>query len=426
MPLRGADTYIQQRPGQNARDFLGAYEGMSSLMERKQRLNMAQEQHNLEQKQAVEDAVLAPLKKAKMEADLANSLQEYHSALQMQESEKLMTPLVGQASQEFNQLMMETDPDKKANAALAFAGRYAQFSNTKKWGEQFKAYNKIANDLYSENSAIRKLQEAERIRATGPESPIGKMVADYDRARAAGDPAAAEFILAGIKESVTPKGMKLEVGPDGGIMFSQGSTGDGGMTTANTTKSQERQYQQERLIREGGQLLGILRPQDLGIQGNVGEVAGGFLGQLDPKLANAQVAQNRTRLRTFRESALRAVSDDSRFSNNDRTAIEQMLPSDGWVENLPQAQGKLKAVLTIFAQRATNEAQRQGGQSWTDLPPEEIIVQARAGKIDKAAAGAILEALHPAWVEEQKRLRLAQSGVVESETVTETVVEPAP
>lgn len=354
--------------------------------------------------QQAQEMAMAPLRAAKMKADIANSMQEYQSALQMQEAEAQMTPLVGQAAQEFNQLMMETDPDKKANAALNFSGKYAQFRNTKKWGPQFEAYNKIATELYSENTAIRRLQEAERLKAIGPESPIGHMVADYNKARAAGKDEDAAFILAKLKEDITPKGMKLEIGPDGAITLSQGSM-EGGLTTTNTTKSQERQYQQERLIREGGQLLSLLRPEDLGVQGNIGELAGGFLGQLDPKLANEQVAQNRTRLKSFRESALRAVSDDSRFSNADRSAIEGMLPSEGWLENLPQAKGKLKAVLTIFAERATNEAQRQGKQSWTELPPEQIIEAARAGKIDKDAAAAILDVLHGEWVKAQSGAR---------------------
>lgn len=373
-----------------------------SMMMRAQQMQQAEDMAKMRRAQFAQESAMAPLKMAQQQAELANSVMQYKSALQMQETEAQLAPLVGTAQTEFNDMMKLTDPGQKANAALAFSGKYAQFRNTKKWGPQFSQFDDIAKQLYTENSAIKRAQEMERLKNLGPDSAIGKMVSDYDKARKGGNSAAADWILAGIKEEVTPKGMQLEIGPDGGIRFFQGS---GGLTTPNTTKSQERQYQQERLIREGGQLLNILRPEDLGVQGNIGETAGGFLGQLDPKMANEQIVQNRTRLRTFRESALRAVSDDSRFSNQDRKAIEEMLPSDGWVENLPQAKGKLKAVLTIFAQRATNEAQRQGKQSWTELPPEQIVQGAREGKIDKDAAAAILDALHPAWVKEQANAR---------------------
>lgn len=394
MPVLSTFQPEYQASGRTANRFIEGLDAGASLMERQQRMRQNEEILRIKTQQEAQEAIMRPLEMAKARADLATSAVAYQSALDMQQAEADMAPLIPVASKEFNELMKMTDPAAKAQAALSFSGKYAQLQNTKKWGEQFKAYDQIANKLYTENSAITKLQEEQRLREMGPDSPIGKMVKDYDKARAAGNTAGADFILAGIKEEVTPKGMQLEVGPDGGIRFFQGSSA---LTTSNTTKSQERQYQQERLIREGGQLLGLLRPEDLGVQGNVGEIAGGFLGQINPQLANAQVAENRTRLRSFRESALRAVSDDSRFSNNDRTAIEGMLPSDGWVENLPQAKGKLKAVLTIFASRATNEAQRQGQQSWTDLPPEEIVAAARAGKIDKDAAAAILEALHDSW-----------------------------
>lgn len=369
-----------------------------SMMARAQQMQQAQELAAMRRRQEEAEIALRPLKIQQMKAETANSLMQLQAAMNMQVTETELAPLVGQAQKEFNDIMKLTDPGQKANAALAFSGKYAQFRNTKKWGPQFTQFDDIAKQLYVENSAIKRAQEMERLKDLGPESTIGKMTADYEKARKAGNTAAAEWILAGIKEEVTPKGMQLEVGPDGGIRFFQGS---GGMTTPNTTKSQERQYQQERLIREGGQLMNLLRPEDLGFQGVISETAGGFLGQIDPKLAEAQVTENRTRLRTFREGALRAVSDDSRFSEKDRKAIQEMLPDDGWVENLPQAKAKLKAVLTIFAQRATNEAQRQGKESWTSLPPEQIVAAAREGKIDKDAAAAILDALHPEWIKQQ-------------------------
>lgn len=396
----------QFQPASAPGAFTGdAYEGYfkgQTMMQRAAQFRTQQQlqQQELQQRATEEQqkVLMRPIEVAKNQADLATGLVQLEGARQTQLNRTALAPLLPVARQEFNNLMLMTDPKAKASAALSFAGKYAQLSNFKETETEFKSYDAIAKQLYSEQTAIAHLQEAERLKDMGPDSPVGKLILDYDKARAAGHNEAATYLLEAIKKQSTPSGTQIEVGPDGGIRFFQGQ---GGLTTPNTTKSQERQYQQERLIREGGQLLNILRPEDLGIQGNIGETAGGFLGQLNPDMANAQVAENRTRLRTFRESALRAVSDDSRFSNNDRKAIEEMLPSDGWVENLPQAKGKLKAVLTIFAQRATNEASRQGKTSWTALPPEEIVKGAREGKIDKDAAAAILDALHSDWVRKQ-------------------------
>lgn len=384
--------------GHDVNAAISGIEAAQSMMSRAQAMREREQIMLIREQEAVQNQLLFPVKKAAMEADVATSLMNLKSAERQQQMKAEAAPLILAAREEFNSLMKITDAKAKADAALNWSGKYSQLSNIKEISEEFKRNDEIAKELWKQNSAIALAQEQARLREMGPDSPIGKMVSDYDKARAAGKSEAADFLLAGIKEAVTPKGMQLEVGPDGGIRFFQGA---GGMTTANTTKSEERQYQQERLIREGGQLLNILRPEDLGVQGNIGETAGGFLGQIDPGLAKAQVAENRSRLRAFKESALRAVSDDSRFSNADRKAIEQMLPSDGWFENLPQAKGKLKAVITILSQRAISEAKRQGKKSWTELPPEELVQQAREGKIDKDAAAAILDALHPDWVKEQ-------------------------
>jgi len=370
------------------------------MMERASRLRQQQQMEQMNEVRVAQARIMAPIEAEKAKADLATQLAQLEAARQTQITKAQLAPMLPVARKEFNDMMLMTDPKAKANAALSFSGKYAQLSNFKETQQEFQAYDQIAQNLYKEQSAINAAQEAARLRDLGPDSPLGKMVSDYDKARAAGRPEVAEWLLAGIKQEITPKGMQLEVGPDGGIRFFQGQ---GGLTTPNTTKSQERQYQQERLIREGAQLMNLLRPEDLGVQGVIGETMGGFLGQIDPSMAQAQVAENRTRLRTFREGALRSVSDDSRFSNQDRKAIENMLPDDGWVENLPQARAKLKAVLTIFAQRATQEAKRQGGKSWTELPPEEIVEAARSGQIDKDAAAAILDALHGEWVRSQAK-----------------------
>lgn len=108
---------------------------------------------------------MAPLRLKQQEAETANALMKYRAALDMQETEKRLAPMVGEAQAEFNNLMSLKNPEEKANAALAFSGKYAQFASTSKWGEEFGRYNEIAKQLYMDNSAIAKIQAQGGIRA---------------------------------------------------------------------------------------------------------------------------------------------------------------------------------------------------------------------------------------------------------------------
>lgn len=135
------DTFVQQRPGQNARDFLGAYEGMSSLMERKQRLNMAEEQHNLEQAQAV---ILAPLQAEKVKSDLVKARTDYQIAMQTEAARAAAYKLYDTAATDFNYVNQITDAQERANASREWLSRYSQLSNIKELNPQIESMNSLA------------------------------------------------------------------------------------------------------------------------------------------------------------------------------------------------------------------------------------------------------------------------------------------
>lgn len=141
MPIVLPDTFVQQRPGQNARDFLGAYEGMSSIMERKQRLNMAQEQQDMLRTQAeqqkMEFIAKLPAIQANAELQVANaraaiklsadnSIQEAKAATAWEEPD-------GYNERFQNILRTIHDPTEQAAALQALQGEVA-------WTKQFKAY----------------------------------------------------------------------------------------------------------------------------------------------------------------------------------------------------------------------------------------------------------------------------------------------
>lgn len=135
------------------------FEQGQSMMARAQQMRQAEEMQQMRKQQFAEDVAMAPLRAAAVKTQLATAQFQYKSALDMQAYEEKIAGLVPQAENEFNQLMLITDPEAKANAALAFSGKYAQLKNTKKWGQQFDAYDKIATQLFSENSAIAKIQQ---------------------------------------------------------------------------------------------------------------------------------------------------------------------------------------------------------------------------------------------------------------------------
>lgn len=233
--------------------------------------------------------------------------------------------------------------------------------------------------------------------AAGPSSPMGKLLQDLKGARDRGDTEQAELLLASAKKDATPSGMALTVGPDGSVQLVQGPNG---LTTGTAGRSQEAQFQSERVVREGAQLLQRLRAEDVGAMGVVKEnFVNKGLAQINPAMADEVAQANRTSLRAFREGALKQVSGDARFSNADRTAIEKMLPSDGVFESLPSAQAKILAVLHIMQGRAGAEAGRRGETSIVDQPPEKLVEAAKAGKIDPQVAAALLNALHPEYVD---------------------------
>lgn len=200
-----------------------------------------------------------------------------------------------------------------------------------------------------------------------------------------------------------PPGMSFTMGPNGEFQFKQGV---GELTTGATTTSQERQAGLERVVFEGASLLKNLRPEDVGVRGVIGEnVINQGLAQVNPDIADRKLSENRAQLAAYREGALRVVSSDPRFSQSDRVAIEKILPESGFLESLPSVQAKLGAVQAIMAERAGREAARRGTKSIVAQTPEEIQAAAASGKLQKDAAAALLVALHPEWVNAQKRAR---------------------
>lgn len=107
--------------------------------------------------------------------------------------------------------------------------------------------------------------------------------------------------------------------------------------------------------------------------------------------ANPERVNSRAGLIMLRESLMKEISDDTRFSQPDREEITKSLPSSGAFESLSNAQDKLKTVRDIITQRSKVYAKSiQQTPPLFSLDVEEIKDLFKQGKIDRKTA---LEAL---------------------------------
>ena len=382
------------------------FEGQQSMMERASRLRMDQETHAANQAAAerakIEDAIMLPVKQsearmhvAKVEAGVRNLARTQDLLAEFQKESQV-------AEEEWLSVMKIADPKSQANAALEWTGKWMKYAPlgdfSPIWNQRKEiaaTFSKHAMDLRVIREKLNADTELEKTKAGlgGPDSPLGKMIGDYNKAVQTGRMDEANFLKAGIEAEVTPKGMRLEVGKDGSLIFAQGA--QNGLTTAGTTRSEQAQFDAERSIREGADLLRTLRPEDLGIQGVIKEdFINKGLAQLRPEFADKTTSENRTKLRAWREGTMRQVSADTRFSNTDREAIERLLPQDGVFESLPSAQAKMLAVMNIMQDRAAKEAGRRGKISPLQSP-EGIREAVKAGQMEMPVAVELLKALFP-------------------------------
>lgn len=140
-----------------------------------------------------------------------------------------------------------------------------------------------------------------------------------------------------------------------------GSTGGATVGTASIAQQKLTKYENARQLLSG--LEKTLKPTDVGAAG----VGGEFL--LDRTMAQipgfegaaskGRIA-NRTALGVVKESLMREISDDTRFSNKDREDIGKMLPSSGIFESYPDAMQRLQTVSQIINDRSRNWAERIG------------------------------------------------------------------
>jgi len=168
-----------------------------------------------------------------------------------------------------------------------------------------------------------------------------------------------------VRKESTGGGMSFETDGQGGIKLSTGNAA--GLTTSRVGDLQRQETDNSRAVAELTTLFDTLRPDDLGVAGNVNELLTDYGAQMFPTLARPDVAGTRAQLGATTQGIARAIMQDERLSDSDRRAVEQLMVSRGFDESLPGARAKLATLIAMSAYRAKYaNTVRAGGER---LPP---------------------------------------------------------
>lgn len=150
------------------------------------------------------------------------------------------------------------------------------------------------------------------------------------------------------------------------VTMAKGSKGIGspsGATVGTASVAQQKLVKYENATQLLSTIDKNLTAKDVGVAGVGGEfVLDRTLAQIPGMegFANKGRIATRTALGVARESLLREISDDARFSNKDREDIGKMLPSTGLFESYTDAKQRIETVKQIIADRSRNYAERIG------------------------------------------------------------------
>ena len=193
-----------------------------------------------------------------------------------------------------------------------------------------------------------------------------------------------------VRKEGTSGGMSFETDGQGGIKLSTGNAA--GLTTSRVGDLQRQETENGRAVAELTTLFNTLRPDDLGVAGNVNDLLTDYGAQMFPTLARPDVAATRAQLDATTQGIARAIVQDDRLSDGDRKAVEGIMVGGGLGESLPGARAKLSALIAMSAYRAKYaNTVRTGGER---LPPLDRAMLGRLvdeQAISPAVAQAYLE-----------------------------------
>jgi len=210
------------------------------------------------------------------------------------------------------------------------------------------------------------------------ESPLGKLYADREKAKASGNDDAVKMYDAAIAESAHNKGRSIYMGmDDNGKPIFQMTEGGAEPTVAMQSQAQEKLVQFQNTLELMNTLEHQLKPEHVGIKGKVGEVVvDKTLAQFMPGVAVGERIDARTALKVLRSTLLRQVPDASsgRMSSiAEREEVEAALPETGMFESYADASQKLKTLRGTLENRARTYSEAIGKKTpiWA-LSADEI------------------------------------------------------
>lgn len=187
------------------------------------------------------------------------------------------------------------------------------------------------------------------------------------------------------------------------INYGPQKTSIGDPSVATQSMAQRKLLKYEAASELINDLQNKMQSGDVGIAGVLGEYVGDrLLPQLGVDTFKGRRADVRSTLIATRESLMKEINDDTRFSNIDRAEINAALPSSGVFESLPNALQKLDTVRRILNARGKIYGEGIGlpQPEWT-LTPDEIKAlydkhQATGGKegLSLEKARSLLERFH--------------------------------
>lgn len=186
-----------------------------------------------------------------------------------------------------------------------------------------------------------------------------------DQARTSGDTTAYQEILKQIADidAQTQKGQTIRTFSESGQPLVEVTSGGAAPTTTMQTAGQKRIVGYEVAIEGIQDVLGKLRPDDVGIKGIIGEnVFDTWMEQFKPGTRSTERIQNRDALRMISEQLIEAVSADTsgRFSDADVKRLREVTGSVGASKSIGEIKDRLSETSRILRDRARTYAERTG------------------------------------------------------------------
>lgn len=384
-------------PTKSPAEFLlqGASVGSGIAANRNQRASLMQRRMEFEREQQTRDTILPiemQFKRQQIQTQalaIEDTLKNRQDALENASSLMKMRDLVNPdlSSGKVEDAYLKVLQFGSNNVKVLNDPRYKNFVDY--IGELNKAkettnYRKKVVEEQIERTKLEQFQTIERIgrEKTDRVSPFKQLINERNDAFTAGDKESVALFDAKLQKEVQSTGLQIKTNPDGSVEVFQGPQKP---TGGAASKVAERLSQTQKGLEELNSLQSSLRPEDVGIKGVIGEnVFDRILPQFGIPSSDVARMDNRTKLKTLAEGLMRQVSADSRFSNADREAIKQILPSPGVVESFESSQQTINTLRKIFSKRALIDAKEGAMQppKWAlDNLDDQSLIEAAKTKL---------------------------------------------